>query len=480
MAKVFVADDAIVGRRVVVKVLAPELAAGVNLERFHREIQVAGMLHHPGIVPVLSAGQTDDILYYTMPYIEGDSLRALIEREQQLSVERALEIARDVTDALEHAHAHNIVHRDIKPDNILIESATGRAVVTDFGIARAIEKAADISSVTSTGLTLGTPTYMSPEQAGAEKHVDGRSDIYSLGCVLYEMLAGMPPFTGSTARSIIARHMTEPPPPIRVVRPDLPEGVVRLIDRMLAKVPSGRFANATKLAVALEKPELVTEPGWREASRPRSWWFAAIGIPALLIGGLLFARSRQGPPASVGPHDRTRVAVLYFDAPRGDSVLLDVGRAITSDLISSLRTADITVISEPGIAHFSPTAAPQEIARTLNVGTLVYGRLESSGRGDSLRVRVRLVDAGAVELESFDVYSGRATTLALRDAVVQRVAQRLVVPLGHEVQLKRWRAGTASESAWLLQARAENLLMRGRDADLAGTRGDARSAYDAA
>src|SRR5438093_1324817 len=180
MAKVFVADDAIVGRRVVVKVLAPELAAGVNLERFHREIQVAGMLHHPGIVPVLSAGQTDDILYYTMPYIEGDSLRALIEREQQLSVERALEIARDVTDALVHAHAHNIVHRDIKPDNILIESATGRAVVTDFGIARAIEKAADISSVTSTGLTLGTPTYMSPEQAGAEKHVDGRSDIYSL------------------------------------------------------------------------------------------------------------------------------------------------------------------------------------------------------------------------------------------------------------------------------------------------------------
>src|SRR5206468_4925589 len=152
----------------------------------------------------------------------------------------------------------------------------------------------------------------------------------------------------------------------------------------------------------------------------------------------------------------------------------------TSDLISSLRTGDITVISEPGIAHFSPTAAPQEIARTLNVGTLVYGRLESSGRGDSLRVRVRLVDDGAVELESFDVYSGRATTLALRDAVVQRVARRLVVPLGHEVQLKRWRAGTAAESAWLLQARAENLLMRGRDADLAGTHGDARSAYDAA
>ena len=256
MAKVFIADDPAVGRRVVVKVLSPDLAAGVNIERFKREIQVAVSLHHPRIVPVLSAGQSgDELLYYTMPFIEGETLRALIGRERQLSLDLALAIARDVAEALQYAHTQNIVHRDIKPDNILIERESGRAVVTDFGIARAIERAADISTVTSTGLTLGTPTYMSPEQAGAEKELDGRSDIYSLGCVLYEMLAGAPPFTGPTARAIIARHMTEPPPPILVVRPDLPQSIPRLLDWMLAKLPAGRFADAMALLSGLEDPD---------------------------------------------------------------------------------------------------------------------------------------------------------------------------------------------------------------------------------
>ena len=288
MSKVFVADDPAIGRRVVVKVLSPDLAAGVNVDRFKREIQLAVSLHHPRIVPVLGAGQSgDDVLYYTMPFIEGETLRALVDRERQLPLERALAIARDVADALHHAHGRNIVHRDIKPDNILIERETGRPVVADFGIARAIERAADESAVTSTGFTLGTPTYMSPEQAGAEKDVDGRSDIYSLGCVLYEMLAGTPPFVGPNARSIIARHMTEPPPDVGVVRPDLPAGVRVLVKRMLAKSRNARPATAAALIDGIDNYATLVD---RSPSR-RRWIAVALVAIALALIAWLFARS---------------------------------------------------------------------------------------------------------------------------------------------------------------------------------------------
>jgi len=287
MAKVYVADDPALGRRVVVKVLAPDLAAGVDIDRFKREIQVAGSLHHPRIVPVLSAGQSgDELLYYTMPFIEGESLRALIDRERQLSLDQALAITRDVADALEYAHAQNIVHRDIKPDNILIERESGRAVVTDFGIARAIERAADISTVTSTGFTLGTPTYMSPEQAGAEKEIDGRSDIYSLGCVLYEMLAGTPPFVAPTARALIARHMTEPPPSILVVRPELPADTQRLLEHMLAKTRAGRLSDAAALIHAIDDPQRLPPVG-ASPRRVVVRRIALAGAIAIILAGVI-------------------------------------------------------------------------------------------------------------------------------------------------------------------------------------------------
>ena len=411
-----------------------------------------------------------------MPYIEGETLRALIERERQLSLDRALAITRDVAEALQYAHTQNIVHRDIKPENILIERESGRAVVTDFGIARAIERAADITTVTSTGLTLGTPTYMSPEQAGAEKEIDGRSDIYSLGCALYEMLAGVPPFNGPTARAIIARHMTEPPPSIRIVRPDLEKGVEALLVRMLAKVPAGRPRDAAKLLDAIDHyPELKLPP----ARRPHpAWWLAlllVIGMVAVWLLGRASVALAPGPS-----HDPTRVAVLPFAAPTNPTDLNEVATAISADLISALRTGDLRVISEAGIARFAPNAAPRDVARELDVGTLVYGRLEPVGSSDSLRLRVRLVDDSAVERESFDIYSPRGTTLALRDSVVQRVARRLVGRLGREVQLKQWRTRTTSDEAWLLRARAQSLIERGRGADLIGAHEAARAAYQAA
>ena len=268
MAHVFVADDPDLGRRVVVKVLSPDLAAGVDGERFKREIKVARSLHHPRIVPVLSATTAADVLYYTMPFIEGDTVRTMLADGGPLPIDRAVAIARDVAEALAYAHRENIVHRDIKPANILVERGTGNALVTDFGIARAVERAAEMQSVTTTGLTLGTPTYMSPEQAAAERHIDGRSDVYSLGCVLFELLTGDPPFTGRTARIIIARHMTEPPPNIATLRPEVPAPLQALLERMLAKAPAAR-CTAVQVIDALDGKPLRAPGDVAPASRLR-------------------------------------------------------------------------------------------------------------------------------------------------------------------------------------------------------------------
>jgi TolB-like protein/tetratricopeptide (TPR) repeat protein len=389
-----------------------------------------------------------------MPFIEGETLRALMERETQLPLDRALAISRDVAEALQYAHGQNIVHRDIKPENILIERDTGRAVVTDFGIARAIERAADITTVTSTGLTLGTPTYMSPEQAGAEKNLDGRSDIYSLGCVLYEMLAGAPPFTAPTARAIIARHMTEPPPPIRVVRPDVPLGAAMLIERMLAKVPAARLANAGALADAIDHYETLPT-----ASPPRRPWFriAAIGAVVAAAAAVLFA-TRPRPTMSAVDRDPRRIAVLYLDAPRNDNQLATIARGITRDLIYTLaRVPELSLVSEPGIRQFTGRAPMDSIARALGVGTVVYGALEA--RRDSIQVDVHLTDAttlmeeGAVRL----TYP-RSRLLSLRDTIVQEVASRLRARLGTAVRLREWQSGTSSSRAWELRQQAEELI----------------------
>ena len=216
MAAVYLAQDLKHGRSIALKVLRPELATALGPERFVREIEIAARLTHPNILPLHDSGEAGGLLYYVMPYVEGESLRSRLAREGPLPLDQALEIAREVADALGYAHAHGVVHRDIKPENILLQS--GHAVVADFGIARAIWEVAG-DRLTETGIAVGSPAYMSPEQAGAEAHIDGRSDIYALGCVLYEMLAGEPPFTGPTPRAVAAKHMRQSVPSIRVTRP---------------------------------------------------------------------------------------------------------------------------------------------------------------------------------------------------------------------------------------------------------------------
>jgi serine/threonine protein kinase len=253
MSRVYVAYDSALGRRVVLKILPPELAAGVSLERFQREMRLAAMLQHPNIVPVLSTGEAVGCPYYTMPYIDGETLRDRLRRAGQLAVDEAVRIACEVAAALDYAHGHDVVHRDIKPENVLLED--GRAVVADFGICRAITHSSDADPITLAGMAVGTPQYMSPEQAAGEREIDGRSDIYSLGCVLYEMLVGEPPFTGRTAQAVIAKRFAGTVPSIRVVRRDVPVEIERAVLRALSLAPGDRFQTGSEFADALTTAE---------------------------------------------------------------------------------------------------------------------------------------------------------------------------------------------------------------------------------
>src|SRR5438094_2669060 len=277
MATVYLARDLKHGRPVAIKVLRPEIAAAVGPERFLREIEVAARLTHPHILPLHDSGQAGGSLYYVMPYIEGESLRDRLEREGQLPLEEALRITREVASALSYAHGHDVVHRDIKPENILLSG--GEAVVADFGIARAITQAAG-TRLTETGIPVGTPAYMSPEQASGGGLIDGRSDVYSLGCVLYEMLVGEPPYTGPSAQVVIAKRFTDPVPSVRRLRDTIPPAVDAAITRALAKSPADRFRTPAEFAHALDGPA--------GARRRRAGSYAAIAAGLVALGALAY------------------------------------------------------------------------------------------------------------------------------------------------------------------------------------------------
>jgi len=247
-AAVYLAHDRKHDRRVAVKVPRGELAAVLGAQRFLREIRAAAQLQHPNIVPLHDSGESDGLLYYVMPYIDGESLRQRLQREPQLPLGDALQIAGELADALDHSHAHGLVHRDIKPENILLSG--GHALVADFGIARAIATV-EVEQLTETGVILGTPEYMSPEQMAGESRLDGKSDIYSLGCVVYEMVVGEPPFTAATPSGIMARKMADPVPSMRTVREGLPLRVELAVNRALARMPADRFSTARQFAAAL-------------------------------------------------------------------------------------------------------------------------------------------------------------------------------------------------------------------------------------
>src|SRR5213592_1894531 len=288
MATVFLEEDLKHRRNVAIKVLHHDLSAQIGPERFTREVEIAARLQHPHILPLYDSGNAAGLLYYVMPLVEGESLRDRLDREKQLSQEEAIRIITEVAGALSYAHSRGVVHRDIKPENILLSGGT--AVVADFGIARAIDDA-DEQSLTKTGTIIGTPTYMSPEQATGAAQIDGRSDQYSLACVLYELLVGQPPFTGPTAQAIIARHSLDMVSPPSIVRPGLPEALEDALLKALSKVPADRFATTTLFADALAVPSRASgyrsrPTAARDAIAPRGWKrTVAIGASILLLGG---------------------------------------------------------------------------------------------------------------------------------------------------------------------------------------------------
>jgi len=303
MSRVFVATDRVLGRKVVVKVLPPELAAGVNRDRFRREIQVVAQLQHPHIVPLLSAGEQDDLLWYTMPYIEGESLRAAIERKKQFTPREVMRILHDIVDALAFAHARGVIHRDIKPANVLMQGS--HALVTDFGVAKALSAAMPIGGVTSAGIAIGTPAYMAPEQLAGDANADHRMDVYAVGLLAYELVTGVSPFTGPSPRETLAAQLTRVPPALHEVSPGLPRTLSDLIMRCLAKDPSARPQSADEILQELDAmtmPMGVTPQRGGVERRPSRRWasIAAVAILFAVLSGVgyVVTRSPAKPTAS--------------------------------------------------------------------------------------------------------------------------------------------------------------------------------------
>jgi hypothetical protein len=340
MATVYLAHDLKHDRPVAVKVLRPELAVALGAERFLQEILISARLDHPHILTLIDSGNADGFLFYVLPYVRGESLRTKLEREKQLSLEEALRIARQVASALDYAHRHGVVHRDVKPENILLHE--GEAMVADFGIALAVLKEAG-ERLTATGVSVGTPEYMSPEQATGGREVDARSDVYSLGAVLYEMLAGEPPHTGPTARAVIAKIVAEPPPRLTVVRSGVPRAVDTALAKALAKAPADRFASAAAFADALSAGPGPDPPlGPRSSGRGPSRGRRALAAVALVAAVLAAAWGRHAWRASHRP------LVIMMDSPYSGRVYDEEtirASGTNADVISDIL-ADLPIVRQ--------------------------------------------------------------------------------------------------------------------------------------
>ncbi len=450
-----------------IKVLRAELGAALGPERFLREIEISAQLHHPHILPLYDSGSTDGLLYYVMPYVEGESLRDRLAREKQLPLDDALAIAREVADALSYAHSRGVVHRDIKPENILLES--GHAVVADFGIARAIT-AAGGGTLTGTGVAIGTPAYMSPEQAAGSREVDGRSDLYSLGCVLYEMLAGQPPFTGPTVESVVHQHLAVEPPNVTSIRPAVPAAVAAALQRALAKTPADRFnpvalfaeAIAPRASTGVASAPASPAPS-RATTRRRPVWrhpavLAVVAVVALL-GAIAVVRALHGRAGAHPP--RTAIAVLPFENLSAGGPEAYFAPGLQDELLTQLsKVAALTVISRTSVMGYAgSTKATREIAAELGVGSVVEGSVQVVG--NRLRVNVQLIDAATdrhLWAESYD------RTMNDAFAVQSDIAQRIVAAVGAAVtsaeQGRLAAAPTANAEAYRYYLQGREYLTR--------------------
>jgi eukaryotic-like serine/threonine-protein kinase len=450
MATVYLAQDLRHDRPVALKVLHPELAQALGADRFQREVRLAARLQHPHILTVHDSGEAAGQLWFTMPFVAGESLRDRLNRETQLSVDDALRISIDAARALGYAHEHGVIHRDIKPENLLL-TKDGSTLVADFGIARALSGGGD--ALTQTGMSIGTPAYMSPEQAAADRAIDARTDVYSLGTVLYEMLAGEPPFTGPTAQAVIARRFSGEVPRLRQVRPSVPEQVEQAVSRALAPVAADRFASAAEFARALQAPVIMPTPSpikplaplGSPTSRPpaparrgrRKVPVAAVTLVlGLLIGlGVLFAWRQSQPGGGDERGGSKSVAVLPFENLGGpdDEYFADGITDAIRGKLTGLPNLQVTARSSSN--EYKKTAeAPQQIGQELGVQYLLTGTVRWEKRPDGTsRVQVtpeliEVTEAAARWQQPFD--APLTDVFEVQGEIAGRVAQALGVALG--------------------------------------------------
>ena len=422
MATVYLADDLKHRRKVAIKVLRPELGSLLGPDRFTREIRIAAGLTHPHILPLHDSGEADGLLFYVMPYVRGESLRQKLSREKQLSIDDAIAIVRQVASALDHAHAHGLIHRDIKPENILLHE--GVAMVTDFGIALALvsgEAGTRVSGaeerLTGTGMSLGTPQYMSPEQSAGERMLDTRSDLYSLACVLYEMLAGEPPYTGMTAQAVIAKRFTDPVPRVSRLRPTVPPAVEQALTRALARVPADRFASAGAFAEALTRPE----------------------------------SARRLPSVAVLPF-------LNLSTDPENEFFTD---GITEDVIAQLsKIRALKVISRSSVMPFKKREQSlREIGATLEVATLLEGSVRRAG--SRVRIVAQLIDAETDRHLWAETYDRDLTDIfTIQTDVALQIAAALEAELSPEERSRIRKEPTDDVQAYQLYLLGKHCLSR--------------------
>jgi tRNA A-37 threonylcarbamoyl transferase component Bud32/tetratricopeptide (TPR) repeat protein len=408
MATVYLAEDLKHHRKVAVKVLKPEVALALGAERFLREIEIAANLLHPHILPVFDSGEADGFLFYVMPRVTGGSLRDRLEEEGRLPVEEAVTIAREIADALAHAHERGVIHRDVKPANILLTG--GHALLTDFGVAQAVAQAGE-ARLTQTGISLGTPAYMSPEQATGEGDLDGRSDQYALGCVLYELLAGRPPFTGPTGERVVRQHLTADAPDLREMRPGVPGPLAATVERALSKDPTERFATAVTFAGALrgEGDGWVGRPAPSARTVLRRVLGGVAGVVVVAILGALalhyFNGSLDlGPPSPDRPYTVLAAVDGSADPAIREAVefllrsALDVAHVVQTVPGTEVERV-LTLMERPQDAPLDAATA-RELAERLGVSTVVRTRLDALGNGFLVAVRVEEAASGRLVAEA--------------------------------------------------------------------------------
>ena len=415
MATVFLARDLRHDRRVALKLLKPELGAALGVERFQSEIRVTANLQHPNLLPLFDSGEANGLLFYVMPFVDGESLRARLDREKQLPVDEAVRIAVAIARALNHAHQHGVIHRDLKPENILLQA--GQPVIADFGIALPAGKA-DNARITQTGLALGTPHYMSPEQAMGDRDLDGRSDVYSLACVLYEMLAGEPPHTGPSAQAVIFRRLTDSAPHVRRLRDVVPASIEQALIKALSRTPADRFVSAGAFADALATSVVV---GTKSQS----------------------------------------VAVLPFSNFSADPENEYFADGITEDVIAQLsKIRALKVISSTSVmAWKNRDRNLREIGAALGVATLLEGSVRRAG--DRVRIVAQLIDAETDDHLWAETYDRQLTDIfAIQTDVALQIANALAAQLSHDEHSRLQRAPTRDVQAYQLYLQGRHYASR--------------------